>query len=89
MREEPRSSRNLHLGSSVPPYIKPSGLTPPAGGAMAQLPLLQGEFLHPSPFSMQAFMLHESNDGNHLLNKREFETKGRSEKGRSGINRIY
>ena len=45
MREEPRSSRNLHLGSSVPPYIKPSGLTPPAGGAMAQLPLLQGEFL--------------------------------------------
>ena len=44
MREEPRSSRNLHLGSSVPPYIKPSGLTPPAGGAMAQLPLLQGEF---------------------------------------------
>jgi hypothetical protein len=43
MREEPRSSRNLHLGSSVPPYIKPFGLTPPAGGAMAQLPLLQGE----------------------------------------------
>ena len=42
MREEPRSSRNLHLGSSVPPYIKPSGLTPPAGGAIAQLPLLQG-----------------------------------------------